>query len=169
MTRARTDAMSIGHLADRLGVTPRALRFWEERGLLPRPLRTPGNARRYDRSFLRAAQGIASLRAAGVGLDEILRLQRTLGAGSTARLGMRGIGQSLEQVTRRLEEHIRHSQALLHELHTARRCVAACTGCDGKAFDHGCITCMADLATPELPDSLSSLLRGATRTELESH
>ncbi|MFP4132277.1 MAG: MerR family transcriptional regulator, partial [Thiohalospira sp.] len=44
MTAGRN--LNIGELAERLGTTPRTLRFYEEEGLLA-PERSPGGTRRY--------------------------------------------------------------------------------------------------------------------------
>ena len=63
--------MKIGELADRVGVTTKAIRFYESIGLVPNPPRTPSGYRVYaeadvDRlTFIRTAQSL------GLSLDEI--------------------------------------------------------------------------------------------------
>lgn len=63
--------MRIGELADRLGVNPKTIRYYESIGLLPNPERTPSGYRDYDEvavgqlTFIRTAQRL------GVTLDEV--------------------------------------------------------------------------------------------------
>jgi MerR family redox-sensitive transcriptional activator SoxR len=61
---------SIGEVAERSGVAPSALRFYERQGLIAAD-RTGGNQRRYDRAVLRRIAFIQAGRAAGVTLAEI--------------------------------------------------------------------------------------------------
>jgi MerR family transcriptional regulator, redox-sensitive transcriptional activator SoxR len=62
--------LSIGEVAERSGVAPSALRFYERQGLIAAE-RTGGNQRRYDRAVLRRIAFIQAGRAAGVTLSEI--------------------------------------------------------------------------------------------------
>ena len=62
--------LTIGELAERSGVAPSALRFYETKGLVTAE-RTDGNQRRYDRSVLRRIAFIQAGRAAGVPLTQI--------------------------------------------------------------------------------------------------
>jgi MerR family transcriptional regulator, redox-sensitive transcriptional activator SoxR len=65
-----SDALTIGELAARSGVSPSALRFYEEAGLI-RSSRTAGNQRRYDRAVLRRIAFVQAGKAAGVPLRRI--------------------------------------------------------------------------------------------------
>ncbi|MFF2850261.1 MerR family transcriptional regulator [Streptomyces sp. NPDC058001] len=61
--------MRIGELADRAGTTPRTLRYYESRGLLP--ARRGGNGYRvYDEDDLRLLQQIRTLQDFGFDLEE---------------------------------------------------------------------------------------------------
>lgn len=62
--------MTIGQLADRSGVAPSALRYYERLGLI-RAGRTSGNQRRYERAELRRVAFIRIAQQVGVSLDEI--------------------------------------------------------------------------------------------------
>ncbi|WP_189331480.1 MerR family transcriptional regulator [Actinoplanes ianthinogenes] len=57
--------MRISELARRGGVSPRALRYYEEQGLL-RPGRTAGGYREYDEAAVRVVQHIRLLLSAGL-------------------------------------------------------------------------------------------------------
>jgi MerR family redox-sensitive transcriptional activator SoxR len=62
--------LSIGEVAERSGVAPSALRFYERQGLIEAQ-RTGGNQRCYERAVLRRIAFIQAGRAAGVRLAEI--------------------------------------------------------------------------------------------------
>ncbi len=62
---------TIGDLAERIGVTPRALRHWEREGLLPRPPRSSGGYRLYHREHLLRLVQIKALRQMGLSVPEI--------------------------------------------------------------------------------------------------
>jgi MerR family redox-sensitive transcriptional activator SoxR len=63
-------ALSIGQLAERAGVAPSALRFYEARGLLG-SRRTGGGHRAYARSELRRVAFIRAAQAVGLSLEDI--------------------------------------------------------------------------------------------------
>jgi DNA-binding transcriptional MerR regulator len=61
--------MRIGELASTVGITTKALRYYEERGLLEAPRRTNGY-REYDESHLRVVREIQTLREMGFALED---------------------------------------------------------------------------------------------------
>ncbi|MFE6719675.1 MerR family transcriptional regulator [Streptomyces albidoflavus] len=63
--------MRIGELADRVGVSPRSLRYYEEQGLLS-PTRNAHGHREYDEVTLDRARNIKDLLAAGLTTDDVL-------------------------------------------------------------------------------------------------
>ena len=63
--------MRIGEVADAAGMSAQAIRFYERKGLLPRPLRGSNGYRDYDTSTLTRLQFIRSGQAAGLTLIEI--------------------------------------------------------------------------------------------------
>jgi MerR family transcriptional regulator, redox-sensitive transcriptional activator SoxR len=69
--------LTIGELAERSGVAPSALRFYESEGLITSH-RTSGNQRRYDRVTLRRVAVIQAGKAAGMPLDRIREALATL-------------------------------------------------------------------------------------------
>ncbi|MBZ4320252.1 MerR family transcriptional regulator [Streptomyces huiliensis] len=62
--------MRIGELARRSGVSPRALRYYEEQGLL-RPERRPSGYREYGEDAVRTVRDVRTLLAAGLGTATI--------------------------------------------------------------------------------------------------
>ncbi|MBB3662748.1 DNA-binding transcriptional MerR regulator [Prauserella sediminis] len=65
------DAMSIGELAEALGVRTSTLRFWEREGLVLPERVTSYGARRYPQGAIREARITAALRAAGYGIPAV--------------------------------------------------------------------------------------------------
>ncbi|GAA4841485.1 hypothetical protein GCM10023310_19150 [Paenibacillus vulneris] len=65
--------MKINELAKRLGVTPRAIRFYEEKGLL-HPEYEENGYRRYTEEDMWRLQTIAAFREIGLGIDVIAKL-----------------------------------------------------------------------------------------------
>lgn len=66
--------LPIGKLAAASCCAVQTIRFYEQIGILPRPSRSAGNQRRYDRDHLRRLQFIRHARALGLKLDDIAAL-----------------------------------------------------------------------------------------------
>lgn len=64
-------AVRIGELADRLGVTTKAIRFYERIGLLPDPPRTASGYRSYEEVDAERLVFIKTAQRLGLSLDEI--------------------------------------------------------------------------------------------------
>ena len=65
----------IGQLAERVGVTPRTIRYYEEVGLMVAPARSSGGTRRYGDADLARLMRIRELQAVmGFNLEEIREL-----------------------------------------------------------------------------------------------
>jgi MerR family redox-sensitive transcriptional activator SoxR len=65
-----TDSLSIGEVAQRSGLAPSALRYYESLGLIT-STRTVGDRRRYPRAVLRRLAVIRSARNVGLSLEQI--------------------------------------------------------------------------------------------------
>lgn len=75
--------MRIGELARRAGTTTRALRFYEEQGLL-RARRSANGYREYDEADYRLVHEIQALQAVGLSLDDTRPFVECLRAGHPA-------------------------------------------------------------------------------------
>ena len=76
------DLLPIGDLARRTGLTPSAIRFYEDKGLL-QSHRTGGNQRRFLRSDIRRLSFILIVQKLGLSLEEIGEHLRSLPQGRT--------------------------------------------------------------------------------------
>jgi MerR family mercuric resistance operon transcriptional regulator len=65
---------TIGGLAKAAGVGVETVRYYQRRGLLPKPARPPGEVRRYGDEDVRRLRFIRSAQAAGFTLNEIREL-----------------------------------------------------------------------------------------------
>ncbi|MEU9347920.1 MerR family transcriptional regulator [Streptomyces sp. NPDC048278] len=63
--------MRIGDAAAAAGTTPRALRFYEERGLLPPPRRTPAGQREYGPDEVARVRVVRELLALGLTVEDL--------------------------------------------------------------------------------------------------
>ncbi|MFI6504154.1 MerR family DNA-binding transcriptional regulator [Nonomuraea typhae] len=93
--------LTIGELADRAGVATSALRYWDELGLLPAPVRVSGQ-RRYPESAPALVGAILLLRDAGFSLAEQKVLMATRGGAREEwdRLARRKLAELDEQIAK---------------------------------------------------------------------
>ena len=68
------ETLTIRDLAKKTGVSSKALRYWESRGLLPKPGRTHTSYRVYPAGVVRKVQFIRKAKSIGFTLSEILSL-----------------------------------------------------------------------------------------------
>lgn len=66
--------MRIGELAEALGINPRTIRFYESKGLLPEPARTPSGYRSYGEEDAERLTFIKTAQRIGLSLDEIAEI-----------------------------------------------------------------------------------------------
>jgi DNA-binding transcriptional MerR regulator len=129
MTTATEASLRIGQLAERLGLTPRTIRYYEELGLLKPSSYTKGGERRYTEEDEKHLERILELkRLMGFGLDEIrviLDAEERLGtlreeykAGSVKRR-LEIVHEAMEineRMRAQVESTIKRSKAFLREL-----------------------------------------------------
>lgn len=107
--------MKIGELAARTGVSVRALRYYEEKGILTSG-RTSAGYRIFREGDVPTVQNIQQLLAAGLGMDLIREILSCM-AGETLLLD--ACRERLEAERRRITENIErlaHTRGLLDEL-----------------------------------------------------
>ena len=117
--------LSIGDVAERSGIAPSALRFYERRGLVA-SIRTDGNQRRYDRAVLRRLAFIQAGRAAGISLERIGSALSTL---PTSRTPSR---RDWERLSNRWRDDL---DARIETLQALRERLTTCIGCGCLSID----------------------------------
>ncbi|WP_327391907.1 MerR family transcriptional regulator [Streptomyces sp. NBC_01186] len=96
---AERAGMRIGDAAAAVGVTPRALRYYEQRGLLT-PQRAPSGHREYGSGELSRLRVVRGLLAAGLTIEDVADILRGFPAAGPGP----GCGVVLEVVQRRLDD-----------------------------------------------------------------
>ncbi|MFG2086461.1 MULTISPECIES: MerR family transcriptional regulator [unclassified Spirillospora] len=122
------ERLTIGELASRTGVATSALRYWEELGLLPAPVRVSGR-RRYAPAAVGQVGVILLLRDAGFTLRDLKAL---LDPGSSAG-GWRELAQrKITELDRRIAEAQAARIAITHSLDCPHEDVFDCPHFAGK-------------------------------------
>lgn len=110
--------LTIGEVAQRSGVRPSAIRYYESIGVLPQPARLAGR-RRYPRGVLRQLTVIGIAQRAGLSLTEIRRL-------TGAVRGEAGFAEQLRALAERklpeIEAVISRAEIVSRWLHGASQC-----------------------------------------------
>jgi DNA-binding transcriptional MerR regulator len=109
--------MKIGELAQRAGVSVRALRYYEEQGLLS-PERTPSGQRRYTEDTVEVVRLFQQFYAAGLSSRAIAALLPCVNNGRTTTTQRRMLRAERDRLAARVEE-MTHTLRRLDQLITA--------------------------------------------------
>ena len=118
--------MRVGEVAERAGVNVETLRYYERRGLLPAPERTPSGHRRYDEETVRFLRAIKEAQAVGFTLAEIAEYLRAA----------RRSGSPSEALRVRMAAKIDQIDARIAALRRMRDELARVVGCACTSLDH---------------------------------
>lgn len=97
------EALTTGELADEAGVNVQTVRYYERRGLMPEPPRTPSGYRQYGADDLRRLRFIKRAQAVGFRLAEIEELL-SLRVTEDGRCGE--VEERADRAIRRIEEQL---------------------------------------------------------------
>ena len=132
-------AITIGDLANETGVKTRTIRFYEEKGLLPRPRRSESGYRLYSEQDIKLLRLIRSARSLGLSIRDVGGLLATAehnSCGSFQGQAARLIVDRLEQVEASIKEmealkdHLRMAMNNLSDAAGGRETgVMECTDC----------------------------------------
>ena len=104
----KTHSLTVGKLADHGGVNVQTIRYYERRGLLPKPVRSPSGYRTYSAEALRRLRFIRRAQVLGFSLAEIeellsLRVQPGMTCGDIrrrAREKIRAVNEKIAELQR---------------------------------------------------------------------
>jgi len=113
------DAMTIGELADALGVNTSALRHWEAEGLITPDRVTAMKTRRYRARAIAEARIVATLRAGGYPVPTLARILTQLQTEGLTADAQKLLDQRLAEITRR-SVTLLEAASHLHELLSTR-------------------------------------------------
>jgi DNA-binding transcriptional MerR regulator len=126
------DALAIGEVCARTGLSARTVRYYEELGLLPGVRRRAGGRRVYGRDALERLRFIQRLKALGLSLAEVRELDAVYAiGGSTAAMLVR-LDELLGRHLRELDGRIAVLSGLRDEIVRYRARVAARLGALGS-------------------------------------
>lgn len=66
--------LTVGDLAERVGVSPRAIKHWEDKGIIEPDMRSEGGFRLYSEKYIYLCQLIRDLQLFGYSLEEIKKI-----------------------------------------------------------------------------------------------
>jgi MerR family copper efflux transcriptional regulator len=118
------ETFRIGRLAQRTGLTVKAIRYYEARGLLPPAPRTPSGYRLYAEADVHRLEFIRNARALGLPLRQVRELTATARAHACAMTRPALLGALEEQIARTARQIQRLTQ-LKRELERRRQGLAA--------------------------------------------
>ncbi len=105
--------MRIGELADRLGINPKTIRYYEQIGLLPLPPRTASGYRDYTDTDAARLTFIKTAQRLGLSLEEIGEILALRERGEAPCAYVRGV---IDQQLRGIDQRITELRALRSEL-----------------------------------------------------
>ena len=162
-----SERLKIGDLARKTGKTVRALRLYEERGLL-RPPRTEGGFRHYGPDEVARVYWIAKLQDMGFTLGQIEALIATVESKHTGP----GAMESLRELFRgRLADTREQVERLLQLERDLMEALAYLEGCRACTTDHdmeGCATCDSVHADAQVPSLVAGVHRPSTEAPIPS-
>ncbi len=115
----RGELMTVGELARRTGVTPKAIREFEGLGLIYTAGRSEANYRLFDESAIWCVQVIGSLRALGLTIKEIRQLATVYVDQPSEPIGPR-LADLLDQAEKRIEQRRDQLDAIQRRIHSFR-------------------------------------------------
>jgi DNA-binding transcriptional MerR regulator len=117
----------VGEVAKRAGVNVETLRYYERRGLLPEPARTPNGHRRYSDETVRFVRAVKEAQGLGFTLAEIEEYLKVAKRGTVA---------ASETLRVRMATKIDEIDARLAGLRRVRADLARVVGCGCDSLDH---------------------------------
>lgn len=130
-------AMQIGEFAEKAGLSVRAVRYYEELGLLEPEGHSQGGFRLYGVENAKRIQVINFLKELGLSLEEIrdILLARRRYGGGQETVGF--IQQALRQKLGLVEDKLAVLQRMKHELESTLRILSDCECCDREVLLEG--------------------------------
>lgn len=113
--------MRIGAAAEQAGVNVQTLRYYERRGLLPRPPRRQSGYREFPGDAVRIVRFIKRAQDLGFTLDEVEELLRLRSDKRRDRARVRTVAERrIRQIEQKIAELAAMKQALTHLVHCCR-------------------------------------------------
>lgn len=142
MDIAPTTTLRTGQVASAAGINPQTLRYYERRGLIAEPARSPGGHRLYPSGTVMLLRVIKAAQRLGFTLDEVTELIDAGGAGIGRDTGLRArAGEKLVDVERRIADLGVIRDTLRQALDAGCDDLTACASAAGCPLPFTDITC----------------------------
>ena len=151
------ERLSIGIVANRAGVTPDTIRYYERLGLLPKPARTPAGYREYSEGIVNRLMLIRNAQQFGFPLREIASFLRVREAGGKP---CRDVRRAAELM---LEAVDRQIAALAATRDQMQQTLSVWDGKLAEADDSRPVHLLETLATTDRPRPVQRLRRNPPR------
>ena len=159
----------VGDLAKKLGKTARALRFYEQLGLLLPQARTPAGYRLYSEDALIQVQWIEQLQGMGFSLGDIKKFLEGLDQAHSRPSKMNQIRSFYEERLRETRDQIQKLIALEQELEYSLSTLDPCTRCDTSAQEHHCHGCLQETLAKQQNTDLPAVLIPVVQRALQEN
>lgn len=156
-TQPITDLMRIGQLSKQAGKTTRALRLYEQLGLLNPVKRSESGYRLYDQSALLRIQWIDRLTEFGFSLAESHQFLKDLEAHEYGPSQMHLLREFYRLRLSETKSHIERLQSLSHELEASLDYLSTCQSCAPKTHRSHCQTCSEHEEQAPVPRLISAI------------
>jgi len=115
------ETLQIGQLARRASVSVDTIRFYERRGILPRPQRRPSGYRVYRSADVDRIRMTKALQKLGFTLDEVIRALAAADAGTATCAGERWrLETVIQRVDTKIDELVRLRSAVVQAFESCR-------------------------------------------------
>ncbi len=148
--------LTIGQLAAAVGKTPRALRLYEQLGLICPEARSEGGFRLYGETSRARLESILELAEMGVSLADVQCLLDHVHSAPDGKASMSGLRGRFEARLRDLDGQIQRLGQLRDALRASLQWLARCDSCEFGPVPMCCQRCISE--TGDVPDVLSGLL-----------
>ena len=132
---------TVGELASTCGKSARALRLYEEMGLLTPMGRTEGGYREYGPEAVVRLRWISDLCEMGFQLDDVRSLIDAVSKAETAGGAMDDVRHRYAEVLQRIDERVARLRGLRQEVAVSLSYLEACRGCEQTAHLKCCCEC----------------------------
>jgi DNA-binding transcriptional MerR regulator len=137
--------LSTNDVAERAGVNIHTVRYYEQRGLLPEPPRTPAGYRKYGQEHVAHIRFIKRAQDLGFTLEEIREL-----------LDLRAVPDAGADVRAKTEEKVQEIDGKIHDLQRIRAKLVELAGaCEKHGSQESCLVLHA-LEEPQTEPDLDS-------------
>jgi DNA-binding transcriptional MerR regulator len=166
MPRKKANSLlKVGDLARAARKTVRAVRLYEELGLLQPVSRSSGGFRLYTQDAVGRVIWITKLQDMGFSLPEIQALLREWENAQTAPTAMRMVRAIFAEKLREARDQIKKMEALATDLEASLRYLESCHGCEPSHVQDDCKVCNHHGHVPaQTPDLVAGLAQNPDKS-----